>query len=434
MLICFSKEQSVIFIHNESIHIIQSLSTIMISKEEKLKVLNEILKYNEFQASDTYKNLLTYLVQSSIRNEHPKEYNIAIDVFKKPADFNPAEDSTVRVYIGKLRKKLDRYYRNEGKKCRIRIEIPKGHYEVSFYKVTSKRTKDFILNPRFWRYFFILLLLSLVVFLSLRLYYLQHSVGNKHLRLVHHPFWASIIDSDLHKLFVLGDDFFFLEVSNDEETIIRKHYINTPEDLLLYRQKHREETITGQTPYPFIPLTSIKPLYKIFPLFKSDDNISIEYSSNLKASDLLKYEIIFIGTFRNLYLLNQAYNDIIQSSELGPGKNILKLNLPDTTFTITLSGKPGRQHSDFCIVRKVPGPNKNNIVLFTSFFISGITGATNYMTTPDKLKEIDHLFYRKYGYIPEFFDIIFKTTGHSRTAFSTYIIYLKEIDPNISIW
>ncbi len=406
----------------------------MISKEAKIEILNEILESAEFYSSETYKNLLTYLVRSSIDNKQPKEYSIALEVFKKDADFNPSEDSTVRVYVGKLRKKLDNYYKNEGKKHKVRIEIPKGHYEIRFFSVTPERTRDLIFNSKFIQYFIIFFLLIIVIYSQIMLYTFRRSVGHKHLQIVNHPLWANIINSESQKLFVLGDDFFFIETSNEEETILRKHNINTIEELENYKRQHPDRNIIGQTPYPFIPLISIKPFLKILPLFKSDYKISIQYSSNLKSSELLNNEIIFIGSFRNLFILNQAFKDIIQSSQLGYGTNILKLNLPDSTITLTINGDPATEHTDYCLVRKIPGPNHNTIILFTSFFITGITGATDYMTNPEKLDEIDNIFREKYGDTPQYFDILFRTTGFSRTAFTTQIEYVNKIDPKAITW
>ena len=48
-------------------------------------------------------------------------------------------EATVRVNIYHLRKKLDKYYDEEGKNDTIRISIDRGQYQVSF--VENKETK-----------------------------------------------------------------------------------------------------------------------------------------------------------------------------------------------------------------------------------------------------------------------------------------------------
>ena len=48
------------------------------------------------------------------------------------SDFDPNSDAIVRVYVGRLRKALTLYYATEGRDDQIRIEIPKGGYDVIF--------------------------------------------------------------------------------------------------------------------------------------------------------------------------------------------------------------------------------------------------------------------------------------------------------------
>jgi len=62
-----------------------------------------------------------------------KEYQIATEVFGRPADFDPRLDSTVRVQTGRLRSKLAEYYGGEGAADRMVIEIPKGAYSLTYH-------------------------------------------------------------------------------------------------------------------------------------------------------------------------------------------------------------------------------------------------------------------------------------------------------------
>ena len=120
--------------------------------------LNKILENDFFQERKVYTKLLNYLVQASLQGITPKEVTIAHEVFNKSADFNPAEDTTVRVHIHKLRKKLDEYYQGEGQADDIRILIPKGHYRVKVVEkikrenaVASKNITK-IFEPCYWVY------------------------------------------------------------------------------------------------------------------------------------------------------------------------------------------------------------------------------------------------------------------------------------------
>ena len=80
--------------------------------------------------------MLQYLAKQAL--EHPgvsvKEYQIATEVFGRPADFDPHLDATIRVQVGRLRTKLAEYYRTLGTSDPILVELPKGTHALSFQK------------------------------------------------------------------------------------------------------------------------------------------------------------------------------------------------------------------------------------------------------------------------------------------------------------
>jgi hypothetical protein len=78
--------------------------------------------------------LLQYLCDRALRDEAEslKEYNIAIDVFGRGADFDQTSDAIVRVEVHRLRKKLEKYYGGEGSADPLRIVIEAGCYKPEF--------------------------------------------------------------------------------------------------------------------------------------------------------------------------------------------------------------------------------------------------------------------------------------------------------------
>src|SRR5690606_10592394 len=61
------------------------------------------------------------------------------EVFDKPDDFDPTQDSIVRVYAHNLRRKLERYYQKEGRARPYRLGVARGEYRLI---LTSSRTDD----------------------------------------------------------------------------------------------------------------------------------------------------------------------------------------------------------------------------------------------------------------------------------------------------
>ena len=81
--------------------------------------------------SSVYARLLRYLMQATVDGSLPKEADIAAEVFSRP-DFDPSNDSSVRVYVHKLRQKLDAYYAELTPPSERRLIIPKGEYRLRF--------------------------------------------------------------------------------------------------------------------------------------------------------------------------------------------------------------------------------------------------------------------------------------------------------------
>jgi len=83
--------------------------------------------------------LLTYVCRKYFDGDasHIKEYNIAVEALGRPADFDQDANAIVRVEAYRLRKRLKRYYEQEGAKHRIQISIPPGSYVPHFARVAE---------------------------------------------------------------------------------------------------------------------------------------------------------------------------------------------------------------------------------------------------------------------------------------------------------
>ncbi len=108
---------------------------VVAEREEKLRQIERVVGSDLLHGSESLCKLLRYLAEHCI--DHPgaavKEYQIATELFKRPEDFDPRLDATVRVQTGRLRSKLGEYYAGVGKKDPWILEIPKGAYSLAFY-------------------------------------------------------------------------------------------------------------------------------------------------------------------------------------------------------------------------------------------------------------------------------------------------------------
>jgi hypothetical protein len=109
-----------------------------VQKAERSLYLSHIEKVangHTLHNSESLRKLLRYLAEHAL--DHPgtplKEYQIATEVFGRPAAFDPQLDSTIRVQAGRLRLKLAEYYASEGADDPVQVEMPKGTYLLAFH-------------------------------------------------------------------------------------------------------------------------------------------------------------------------------------------------------------------------------------------------------------------------------------------------------------
>lgn len=104
--------------------------------------LEEVLRSEGFARAGRQARLLRYIVEKSLAAslDDLKEYTIALEVFDRTPDYDPKQESTVRVEASKLRARLERYYETAGSAAGLRIEIPKGGYVARFVEEQSEPT------------------------------------------------------------------------------------------------------------------------------------------------------------------------------------------------------------------------------------------------------------------------------------------------------
>ncbi|WP_026942895.1 hypothetical protein [Hellea balneolensis] len=98
------------------------------------RTLEAILADKIFSASPKAQDFLRYIVTESLegRADALNGTTIAQDVFGKNADFDPMQDSVVRVTARRLRYMLQDYYAQKNDPSDILITIPKGGYRPQF--------------------------------------------------------------------------------------------------------------------------------------------------------------------------------------------------------------------------------------------------------------------------------------------------------------
>jgi len=104
----------------------------MLATDESVAQVERILQSETLHSSQALKRLLKFLADKALSGEADqlKEYTIGLDVFDKPAEYDPRKDATVRLHVSRLRQKLADYYRTEGQNDPVFVSLPKGHFKL----------------------------------------------------------------------------------------------------------------------------------------------------------------------------------------------------------------------------------------------------------------------------------------------------------------
>jgi serine/threonine-protein kinase len=96
--------------------------------------LDRVLSNPGFSRADRPCRFLRFIVEQTLEGnaDQLKETVIGVAAFAKRPDYDPRVDSTVRIEAGKLRSRLEEYYRSDGKDDPLVIDLPKGSYVPVF--------------------------------------------------------------------------------------------------------------------------------------------------------------------------------------------------------------------------------------------------------------------------------------------------------------
>lgn len=109
--------------------------------------LQRVLAGDEFRTSKRCQEFLQYIVENTLngRADQLKERTIGMELFGKPAAYEPSDDATVRVKAREVRKRLSVYYATQGRGDPVHIVMHAGTYVPTFHpalELSGKAMED----------------------------------------------------------------------------------------------------------------------------------------------------------------------------------------------------------------------------------------------------------------------------------------------------
>jgi hypothetical protein len=361
--------------------------------------IERLLNSRTLHGSESLCKLLRYLADQALK--HPgsalKEYQIATEVFGRPADFDPHLDSLVRVQAGRLRAKIAEYYGSEGTEDPIIVELPKGSYSMAFHPATvSTKTilRDFAetesgksperprkLSPLVFTLLILLVLsvLTIAFLLVARSNSLQSTSADDSLPAAFRVFWHG---------FVAGQDPPSVVFSNGA-------FVGRPETGLRYFDPARDSRKAVLDHYTGVgEVLAVYNLDRVFTHLHRQ--IRVKRGSLFSLDDVQNSNLIFVGSpAENLTLLDipSTHEFVFQRSLSGPRKGDLAIvnvhpqaGEPKMFFS-SPAGTPLTE--DYSVIGLVPGMNPaRSVLILAGTTTIGTEAAAEYVCRQDSLEQL----------------------------------------------
>ncbi|MDM8161600.1 helix-turn-helix domain-containing protein [Labilibaculum sp. K2S] len=377
--------------------------------------------------------LLRYLVSATREDKILKETVIAIDVFGRDASFDPGSDSIVRSNIYNLRKKLNSYYLDEGNHDAVRFVIPKGSYRVVFKLAETEEleqtpelrvaTSNSISFKFLFPVSFVLMLVFAFLYFSGNRNFNTQKIENKN------PVWDYYLQSENPLIIVLGDYFMMQKTQFPDSSFnyVRNPEINSQNDFMAYLDKNPEQKASmkklGQSYFGEEIPNCFFQLIQIFQ--KAHKPFSMKYASELSLSDVRMNDLIFVGDFGTLGILNPFFAKTgFHYSNIPPAIFILN-SQQDTSEYISLNN-PDRSvfQNDYAIVSNISAYDGKKIMFFVSFLPFGKSEALYKLSETSFLTELTD----SVASFPDDWNLLMKISGLQSTGFYYEIIKFGSIE------
>lgn len=411
----------------------------MISHDFVQREVKTLCSSGALGRSNSYNRLLQYLADQYVSGKTPKQTKIATDVFGKDSNFDPNQESLVRVYIHNLRQKLETYYSQTDGPDGHHLEIPKGEYRLDVVPTkNSVKKKDPSHSVGQKRKIFVFASIALFVFCSALIFRLWQNNPTISEQVAAAPFWSNILTDQIPIVVVVGDYYIFGEL---DETLnigrlIREFSINSAQDLSEFSLNSTEaENNYINLDLTYLPIATAFALKDILRIvYTSEKPIRITSMSELDGIDLRSNHILYIGYISGL---DKLMKFVFASSSLTIGDTYDELmNLKTGEEYISGAGIPtggqGNYH-DYGLLSMFPGPSGNQFMVVAGARDEGLMHTAYSVTDLTHIEAIRKLFVDMGPDIAPALEILYEVTGFDRMSLNGTLVHSAQLDQQ-RIW
>ncbi len=326
--------------------------------------------------SEPLRKLFDFLVARSGDATAPKEVEAAAAIFGASADFDVSQDASVRVYIHRLRQKLDEYYAGPGRGDGDRLSIPKGTGYRLIAEPIAVDGQAEAMKPKLiaWTLPWMVATAAIVMALAaITLLWVNRPAANADALAAvrQHAPWSRLLADDRPITVVVGDYYIFGEIGTNgtNDRLVRDYTINSPSDLDAYLMQHPAQAYQFMDlDLYYLPVSTAFALRNILPILSARaadrDRIHIVQASDLTPDMIKRTNIVYVGYLSGLGLLREP---VFLGSRFSVGTTYDELidNVGKHRY-LSQEGEPdhgGRKLKDYGYFSTFDGPNGNHIVI-----------------------------------------------------------------------
>lgn len=255
------------------------------------------------------RDLFDFLADRGDAAEPATQAEIAARVFGQAEP--DADDATVRVYVHRLRKRLEEHYAQTANGARARLEIPPGIYGLRFAAgrapggaIAAPRDLENASKRNVRRLWPLALVLALFVGLA---------AGWALTRVRQPPvnsLWSPFLVSERPVLIVLGDYYIYGEIDPlrpEEGRLIRDFRVNSPADLQRMRDLEPERfAVAEDVGLNYLPFSAAYGLGAVMPLMEAQGKeVTLIAASQLAPDMLNRFDVVYVGLLSGMGLLEE---------------------------------------------------------------------------------------------------------------------------------
>jgi hypothetical protein len=391
--------------------------------------------------------LLEFLVECAAGERVPKELEIAIEVFGRGADFDPSQDSMVRVYAHNLRQKLEHYYATAGRGETQRLTLARGEYRVSMSRDDSGEVGEptpvepvspptVVVRERSgvrWRHAVLgLALLVIGGVLGATLALKREAPPSAARAIAASPIWAGLLDDDLPILVVVGDYYIYGELNEhgDVARLVRDFGVGSSKELD-ERMKNDSSLVSRylNLDLTYLPMGSASALVDVMRvLYTSEKPVRVVSMTEMSEADLKSSHIVYVGY---ISALDKLEDFVFASSSLTIGYTYDELRNIDTQELYTSEGglpEMNRNYRDYALISTFPGPGGNQLLIVSGTRDAGLMQAAHALADPMYIASMEQVRPDTSGVKPPAFEMLYEVTGYGRTNLDARLVHTAPLN------